>query len=273
MSTNVKNLTFPRDTVYSIIMIVLGGVVGITLLVGGIYHKEQKINLEGSKAFLSVIVPMAVLILILPNFTRSSPGPTFSKFQTFFYIFACLFLYLIFLVVQTVSHRKYFLLDDLDALKEESRKEKKFALYHGIMLIVSLLGVVFFAEKLSFSINYAIENFKTPKVVGGFIVASLVLLPESMTAIKAAIHNSLQKSMNILLGSVCATIGLTLPLLLSIGLLNNSSIILGLGQVEATLLLLTLLLCQITFSGTKTNILQGAAHLLLFLSYFIMMFD
>ncbi|WP_079254228.1 hypothetical protein [Methylacidiphilum kamchatkense] len=103
-----ENLTFARDTIYSVIMIILGGMIGTVLLVGGIYHKEQKINLEGARAFISVIVPLAVLILILPNFTRSTQGPTFSKFQTLFYIFACLFLYLLFLVVQTVRHRKYF---------------------------------------------------------------------------------------------------------------------------------------------------------------------
>ncbi|WP_048810013.1 calcium:proton antiporter [Candidatus Methylacidiphilum infernorum] len=273
MSSGEKNLTFPRDTVYSIIMIVLGGMVGTTLLVGGIYHKEQKINLEGAKAFLSVIVPMAVLILILPNFTRSSPGPTFSRFQTLFYLFACVFLYLLFLVVQTISHRRYFFLDDGDDLEQAVHREKIVPFHHGLMLIVSLLFVVFFAEKLSIAINFGIEKLKIPKVVGGFIVALLVLLPESMSAINAAIHNSLQRSMNILLGSVCATIGLTLPLLLSISLLKNDTILLGLGQVEATLLVLTLLLCQITFSGAKTNILQGAAHLLLFFSYLIMMFD
>ncbi|MBW6414123.1 hypothetical protein KZZ20_01085 [Methylacidiphilum fumariolicum] len=271
-----ENLTFARDTIYSVIMIILGGMIGTVLLVGGIYHKEQKINLEGARAFISVIVPLAVLILILPNFTRSTPGPIFSKFQTLFYMFACLFLYLLFLVVQTVRHRKYFFLDEMEANplpREKIDPKASFPLYHVLMLVVSLLFVVFFAEKLAFPIEYAIEKMKAPKVVGGFLIALLVLLPESLTAIEAAICNGLQRSVNILLGSVCATIGLTLPLILAFSLLKSSSLILGLGQVEATLLVLTLLLCQITFSGGKTNILQGAVHLLLFFSYLIMMFD
>ncbi|CAI9086503.1 Ca2+/H+ antiporter (fragment) [Methylacidiphilum fumariolicum SolV] len=157
--------------------------------------------------------------------------------------------------------------------REKIDPKASFPLYHVLMLVVSLLFVVFFAEKLAFPIEYAIEKMKAPKVVGGFLIALLVLLPESLTAIEAAICNGLQRSVNILLGSVCATIGLTLPLILAFSLLKSSSLILGLGQVEATLLVLTLLLCQITFSGGKTNILQGAVHLLLFFSYLIMMFD
>ena len=86
-------------------------------------------------------------------------------------------------------------------------------------------------------------------------------------------HNQLQRSVNILLGSVLATIGLTIPAVLIIGLITGKTVYLGLGTVDTILLLLLLALSTITFSNNRTNALLGAVHLLLFLAYLMLMFE
>jgi Ca2+:H+ antiporter len=140
------------------------------------------------------------------------------------------------------------------------------------MLIVYLLTVVLLAEKLAIPLDNSIEQFGMPQAFGGAIIAALVLAPEGLGAIHATLNNHLQRSVNILLGSVLATIGLTIPAVLTIGLLTKRSVILGVQGGNLPLLLLTLAVSLVTFASGRTNVLQGCIHLLLFAVFLLLIF-
>ena len=280
MVTCGDNPTLARDTMYAVIMIALNGMVGVTLLLGGLRHREQQYNLQGANAFLAVIVPLAILGLVLPNYTHSTDDPSFSTAQAAFMIVLSVGIYAVFLGIQTVRHRSHFLqpqleLDDSVAgtVSEHSILNLRSTPYHAVMLILYLLPLVVLAKKLAYPIDHGIDVLGFPHALGGFIVAILILSPEALSAVQAALKNQLQRSINIFLGSVLATISLTIPAVLIIGMLSGEHVILGLTGEETLMLLTTLLVSILTFASGRTNVLQGAVHILLFLAYIMLIFD
>jgi Ca2+:H+ antiporter len=270
-----NNPTSARDAMFGVIMIMLNGMIGIALLLGGLRFGEQQYNLQGANAYLVVIIPLAALGMALPDFTISTLAPTFSSYQAAFLLVITFGLYGIFLLVQTTRHRRYFEdpgPDEPFNCKTASNLIIRSTPTHILLLIACLLPVVLLSEQLARPIDYGIEVLGAPTALGGFLVAILVLAPEAMGGIRAAMNNHLQRSVNIILGSVLSTIGLTIPAVLGIGLLTGKSVILGLPSSEVTLLFVTLLVSMATFSGNRTNILQGAVHILLFLVYIMLIF-
>jgi Ca2+:H+ antiporter len=266
-----------RDTMFGIVMIVLNGMIGIALLLGGLRHHEQEYNLQGANAFLTLIVPLTVLGLILPNFTKASAGPTLSVFQSVFLAIISIGIYSLFLIIQNWRHREYFVkpakVVEHAAPGHAAHIETNSITYHALFLVMYLLPVVVLAEEIALPIDHGIEVLHAPLALGGFLVAALILSPESLSATRAALANDLQRSINILLGSVLASIGLTIPAVLTIGLVTGKTIVLGLDPADSLLLVLTLAVCALTFTSNRTNVLLGAVHLLLFFAYVMLIFE
>ncbi len=279
MLSEKGNASLARDAMFAVIMIVLNGMVGCSLLLGGLRYHEQTYNLRGANAFLAVIVPLAVLGLVLPNFTVSSPGPTFSPLQAAFLALMSIALYGVFLAIQNSRHRDYFIVprsgdpSDRPGWRNPPGDEGGSVARHTLLLVVNLLPVVLLSKQIAVPINYAIHELRAPSALGGLLVSVLVLSPESLGAARAALANQLQRSVNLLLGSVLASISLTIPAVLAVGFVTSRTVVLGLGAVDMTLLLLTLGVSTLTFASARTNVLQGAVHLLLFLAYLMLMFE
>jgi len=263
-----------RDTLFAVVMIILNGMVGLSLLLGGWRHREQQYNLQGANAYLSVIIPLAVLSLMLPNYTVTTPGPTLSSVQEGFLALMALGLYGTFLAIQTNRHRLYFTLGEATEDGQESPHSTPRSLKaHAVLLAAHMLPVVFLAEQLAQPLDYLIGAAHAPLALGGLLIATLVATPEAIGAVRAAKANHLQRSVNISLGSVLATIGLTVPTMLVISHLTGKSLVLGLEHGNLVLLPLTLIVSIITFASGRTNILQGAVHLLLFAAYVMLIFQ
>lgn len=193
-------------------------------------------------------------------------------------IFVCLGLYSVLLGVQTVRHRHYFVGPRIAETTTESGTEPASAVagsvpLHGALLILHLLPVVVLAEEMGIPLNHMIESVGAPEALGGFVIAIMILLPETVSSLRASILDNVQRSINISLGSAAASIGLTIPAVLAVGMLMGHGLELGLGGVDQVMLMLTLLLSLITFGSGRTNILQGAVHLVIFFAYFVLIFD
>jgi Ca2+:H+ antiporter len=221
MSHGANNPTLARDTMFAVAMIILNGMVGLSLLVGGWRHREQQYNLQGANAYLGVIIPLAVLSLVMPDFTQTTPGPILSHEQDIFLVLVGLGLYSTFLAVQTRRHRGYFRFDADGAHEQgagyaDTRQPgltlgPRALLVHTALLIGYILPVVFLAEQFAHPADYLIETLRAPAALGGVIIAALVATPEAIGGVRAALANHLQRSINIFLGSVLSTIGLTIP--------------------------------------------------------------
>jgi Ca2+:H+ antiporter len=276
MLHGANNPTLARDAMFAVIMIALNGLVGLSLLLGGLRHHEQHYNLQGANSYLNVIMALAVLGLILPNFTTSTSGPTFSTAQEIFLVVTSASLYAIFLLIQTMRHSHYFM-ESQDVVVRPApahhQLQMRSTAYHAVMLVIYLVAVVLLAEKFAIPLDNSIEQFGMPQAFGGAIIAALVLAPEGLGAIRATLSNQLQRSVNILLGSVLASIGLTIPAVLTIGLITKRSVELGVQGGNFPLLLLTLAVSVVTFTSAKTNVLQGCVHLLLFAVFLLLIFS
>lgn len=280
MLTGSENPTLGRDMMFSVLMIVLNGMVGLSLLLGGFRHVEQSFNLQGANAFLAVLTPLAVLSLILPNFTQSTPDPSFTVPQSEFLVVVTLGLYGVFLAMQTVRHREYFTAPERASWsgEEPPDHEREGAAIHSLpfhvaMLFGYMIPIVLLSKKLAVIIDFGIAEVGAPAAFGGLVVAVLVLAPELITALRAALANQLQRSINISLGSALATIGLTVPAVLVIGIVTKNEVVLGLSPVETLMLCLTLFVSFINLSGGRSNVMQGVIHLILFAAYIVLLFD
>jgi len=269
-----NNPTLVRDTLFAIVMIILGGMIGGSLLLGGWRHQEQHYNLQSANAYLGVIIPITVFALILPNFTITTPGPTLSFAQQLFLGVMSLGLFGTFLAIQTGRHRGYFISDGDDPTESPKLPRAAPSLrWHAALLLAYIVPVVFLAEQLANPIDYFIETLKAPPLLGGVIIAMLVATPEAIGATRSAMANRLQRSINISLGSVLSTIGLTVPAMLAISHFTKHEVYLGLDKANNVLLLLTLGVCVVTFASGRTNILQGAVHVMLFAAFLMLIFQ
>ncbi|MGH8633725.1 MAG: calcium:proton antiporter [Burkholderiales bacterium] len=273
MYTGKGNATFARDAMFAVVMIVMNGMIGLALVLGGLRHHEQTYNLQGANAFLAVIVPITVLCLVLPNFTVTTPGPTLSGPQALFLVIMSVALYGVFLTIQNLRHRDYFIAPGASGKRHSHVEGFRSSPFHGSLLIAHLLPVVLLAKQLAVPINHGIHALQAPAALGGLLVSTLVLLPESVGAVRAALANELQRSVNLLLGSVVATISLTIPAVLVIGFVTGQEVVLGLLPTDMVLLVLTLAVSTLTFASARTNVLLGAVHLLLFLAYLMLLYD
>lgn len=279
MSTGDPKPALARDTMYSVVMLVLNGFLGLSLLLGAIRHDQQRFNLQSSNSFLVMIMPMTVLSLVLPTFTRSTQGPTLTPFQMAFLSVLSIGIYGVFLIFQNRLHREFFI--DAEAAREavgyprhpEHGAGSGSPLKHGMFLVLYGIPLVLLAKQMATPLDLLVGRVGAPNAVGGLVMAILVLTPESIAAIRAALGNELQRSVNILLGSVLASIGLTVPLVIAVSLATGRQLLLGLDNPEIVMLALTLVTSMLTLSLPRTNLLLGAVHLLLFGAFLMLVFD
>ena len=260
--------TLARDTLYATVMIVLNGIVGACVILGGLRHGQQGFHVLGATAFLTVLITTATLTMVLPVYTSSVRGPVFTPGQLVFVSVAALALYGVFLFVQTVRHRDYFLpkADTDDEEAHAAPPSTRMTLISVALLLVGLTAVVLLAKALSYPIESTVRSLGVaqPAALVGAIVAAMVLLPECAAAIQAARSNRLQTSLNLALGSGLASISLTIPAVAAVSLWLGQPLVLGLGGKETILLLLTFLVSALTLGGGRTTVLHGAVHLVIF---------
>jgi Ca2+:H+ antiporter len=258
-----------RDTVFAEVMIILNGMVGLCLILGGTRHREQEFGLYGVSAALATLATLSVLTLVLPNAT-GMPGPYYSPSHLAFVGVVSLVLYLVFAFVQTVRHPEYFML----ALNDQSDDHAHAAVpgslptaISAVLLLACLAIVVLGSHDLAPSIEAGIAAAGAPPAVLGVIIGLIVLLPESLAALKAALADRLQISLNLTIGSALASIGLTIPTVAALSLINGWTLALGLDLREMILLMLSLIVATLSLGTGRTTVLQGAVHLVIFAVY------
>lgn len=264
----------PRDTIYAAVMIICSGVVGICVLVGGLAHREQTFRVEGAGAGLAALIVMSALTLVLPAFKVDTPGGMLSKSQLAFVAVTSAALWAIFVFTQTVRHRDYFIPVTATANPEVHAEPPTIpeAWASFGLLLVSLVAVVGLAKMLSPTIELAVEAAGAPRAAIGIVIATLVLLPETWAATRAARADRLQTSMNLAVGSALASIGLTVPVVVLAAIAFGLPLILALEPRDIVLLAVTLLVSTVTLGTGRTHMMQGAVHLVIFAAFLFLAF-
>ena len=269
-----NNPTLARESVFSTVMIICGGVVGFCLTFGGLRHRHQELKRQGTNAYLALLTALAVLTLILPNYTLAVGHGSFSPAQLVFVSVLSVLLYGSFVYAQMGLHREDFV-EELIEPKERRHIGAKGSISGNVLfLFVGLAGVVLLAEVIAAGVEDALQALQVHQadaIVGAFI-ATLVLMPESLAAVRASLNNELQRSLNIALGSACATIGLTIPAVSVASLITGKELTLGLGSGDTVLLLLALAVSILSFGTGRTTFLTGLVHLVVFCAYVFLIF-
>lgn len=265
--------TVARDTVFSALMIVLNCVIGLCLILGGRRHHEQTFQLNAASAALAVLGTLGTVVMVLPNFVNTAGPQQFSSVQLLVVGAVSLILYAMFVFVQTIKHRDYFMdMPEDDASVEQASPElpsSRVTLVSAAMLPVSLLVVILLAKVLSHPLESLVAAAGLPQAVVGVVIATLVLLPEGIASIRAALLNRLQNSVNLVLGSALASIGMTIPVVAAVAVLTDRRLALGLSPASTVLLLLTLFVSTITLGTGRTTVLQGAVHIGIFVVFLL----
>ncbi|WP_344330689.1 ionic transporter y4hA [Kitasatospora putterlickiae] len=267
-----KSATLARDTVFAAVMITCNGILGLSIVVAARKHRVAVFNAEGTGAALACIGTLATLSLVLPTFTTSSPGPQFSPAQLAFAATASLVLYGLFVSTLAFRHREYFLPVTAEGKVVEEEEHaapptRRATLVSLALLGVALVSVVGLAKGVSPTIESAVQSAGLPNSVVGVVIALLVLLPETIAALRAAKRNRVQTSLNLALGSALASIGLTIPAVAVASFWLSGPLVLGLDSSHLVLLTLTLVVGTLTVIPRRATPLQGAVHLAILAAY------
>jgi Ca2+:H+ antiporter len=266
VSGGPETATLARDTVFAAVMITCNGIVGISLLVGALRERVADFNAEGTATALATVSTLAVLTLVLPTFTTSGPGSEFSTSQLVFVAVASLALYGLFVVIQTVRHRDYFLPAGGDVEHADPPTDRAARVSLGL-LVVALVAVVGLAKLESPAIEDAVEAIGAPQSAVGVVIALLVLLPETLAAVRNARRNRVQTSFNLALGSAMASIGLTIPAIAIASIWIDGPLVLGLGATQMVLLAITVVVASLTVLPGRATVQEGGVHLVLFFAF------
>jgi Ca2+:H+ antiporter len=266
--------TLARDAVFAAMMIIVNGVVGVCLLVGGLRHREQEFRVDGAAPGLAALTALCTLALVLPAVTGSTSGSGQDAAQLWFAAACALALWAVFVFFQTVRHRDYFLPPERAADPEVHAPPPSVAAawWSLAQLLAALVGVVGLAKALSPLVQQAVVAFGAPQLVVGVVVSMIVMLPETLAAVRAALNDRLQTSINLALGSALACIGLTIPCVVLIAQLAGLPLTLGLDAKELVLLAVSFLVASFTLGTGRTTLMQGAVHLVLFAAFLFVAF-
>ena len=272
-----KTEALARDTVFAAVMIACNGIVGLSLVIMAVREPLVVLNNEGAGAVLAEVAALTTLSLVLPSFATSSPGPTFSSGQLVFAAVASLALYALFVFVQTVRHREFFLPPNEEAAEEGAAQDpaeppmphdepptQREALVSFALLVVALVGVVGLAKVVSPSVESAVRGAGLPAAVVGVVIALVVLGPETLAAGRAARQGQIQTSLNLALGSAMASIGLTIPAIAVATIWLEGPLVLGLAATQVVLLALTVAVGILTLTNGRATVLSGGLHLVVF---------
>lgn len=276
VSSDSDTSTLARDTVFAAVMITCNGVIGISLLVGALHRQFATFNAEGTATALATVLTLTTLSLVLPEFTTSKPGPEFSASQLAFAAVSSLALYGVFVFVQTVRHRDQFVPEaaasEADS-EEEHRPSRREAQASLALLLVALVAVVGLAKVESPAIEDGIEAIGAPLSAVGVVIALLVLLPETLAAVRNARRDRVQTSFNLGLGSAMASIGLTIPAIAIASIWVEGPLILGLGETQLVLLVITAVVGALTVLPGRATVQEGCVHLVLFAAFLFLAFN
>ena len=262
------------DTVFAVVLITCNGIIGASLLVAAFRNRIPSFNAEGAGAALATVAALATLTLVVPTYTTSTPGPTLTSAQLTFAALASLVLYGLFVFVQAIRHREFFVhegeAEDAYDTDEETEPSGREALSSLAVLVVALIGVVGLAKTVAPNIREATDAAGLPPAFVGVIIAALILLPEGATAVRAAWDDRLQASMNLALGSAMASIGLTIPVIAVVSVIIDTPLLLGLAPVQVVLLALTMFVAALTITPGRSTVMQGGVHLVLFVGFIVL---
>ncbi|HEY5995277.1 MAG TPA: calcium:proton antiporter [Gallionellaceae bacterium] len=256
------NATLARDTVFSAVMFDINGILGLAAIIGGLKHGQTRYNISSANSYVAMLLVAISIGMFVPDFVPIDKWKIYSVFS----IGVMAVMYLSFLRLQTVEHRTFF--EYSTETDEESHDESHSpTLLHIGLMIAAIVLVGLLSEVLSALLDAALTGSALPKTLPAVLVALISASPEILTALRAALHNRMQTTVNIALGASLATVLLTLPVIEAIALFKGQPIVMALTPVQGGLLLVTFLTVMNNLHDGETNAIEGISNFALFAAF------
>ena len=256
------NPTLARDTVFAAVMFDINGILGLAAILGGLKHGSAKYNVDSANSYIAMLLVAIGIGMFLPDFVPDVQW----RFYSIFSMCVMAVMYIAFLRLQTVEHRRFF--EYSAETDEEAHDEVNSpnSLHVGLMLgAIVLVGLL--SEVLSVLLDAGLSGSSLPKAIPAVLVALISACPEILTALKAAQQNRMQTTVNIALGASLATVLLTLPVIELIALFSGERIDMALTPVQGGMFLLTFLTVMNNLHDGETNAIEGVSHFALFAAF------
>lgn len=281
-----EHATIARDSVMAVAMIIMNLVIGLALLLGGLRHRGMAHNRTGTSAYLSMLVVLVALAFGLPALIGADGSYTTG--QEIPIIVLTLVLYAFFLYRQMGAQASDFTEVDPRLLQSAERQEKAEdtggirqvlaehrteVLVRLGLLVVTVIPIVLLSHDMAALLDDGLGRLGAPVALAGVVIAGIVFLPESITAVRAALGGEAQRVNNLCHGALVSTVGLTIPAVLIIGMLTGQTVVLAESPANLLMLGVTLLLSVTTFAAKRVTAMHGAAHLVTFAVYVIVLFS
>lgn len=290
MSGPGENPAIGKNSIFSVMMIIMNLVIGLCILLGGLKYGEQEYNSQGTMSYIAMIIMLGGIGMMLPNTIIGAAPGVFSNFQAIMFSCLIIVLYGFFLLLQIKGYRhlyvqpkqgfmeilftqRHTLITSENTASQTSDNNKKEIWIRSIVLIAMILPIVLLSHFMAVVVDFGIHATKLPPFLGGVLIAIIVFIPESITAIKAALNNEFQRAVNLCHGAFVSTVGLTIPAVLIAGVMTSKTVMFGLNPTEIILFVITLLLSVMTFLGKRTTPIVGIMHLVLFFVFIILIFN
>ena len=278
--------TIGKDSIFSVMMIILNLVMGICLVAGGLKYGEQEYNAQGALSYLSMILLLGGTSMVLPNFIIGAGDGSFTPFQAVFISGSIAIVYAIFLKFQMKEYRYMYVQPNLGKMENQYKKAERNTdsttekggvevetIIRTLVLVACIVPIIILSGPMATVVNYGIETAKLPLQLGGLLIAIIVFTPESITAIKAARNNELQRAVNLCHGAFVSTVGLTVPAVLITSLVTGKTVLFGMSNTEMILFFITFAISLVSFLGKRTSPMLGVIHLMLFAIFTMLIFN
>ncbi|ASW08177.1 calcium:proton antiporter [Rhizobium sp. 11515TR] len=272
MMSGESSPTLVRDTIYAAVMLDINGILGLAALLGGLKHGEQPYNDDSSRTYGVMILTAMGISMIVPEFIPDAKWHYYSAFT----IVAMIALYALFLRMQVGKHSYFF-------SYSYPRTEKKIAAgeaeeHHeedstATSIVTILIGVVLIgtlAEFMSVFMDTGLKGTGAPPAIAAIVVAAISAAPEILTALRAALRNRMQATVNIALGASLSTVILTVPVMEAIALYTGQPFIMAMSPVQTVMVMITLIVAAINLNDGETNAIEGMTHFILFATFIML---
>ena len=281
-----EHTTIGRDSVMAVSMIIMNLVIGVSLVVGGLKHGGIAHNRVGASAYLAMLTVLVALAFGLPAAIGSDGSYTTGQAIPIAGITVVLYVFFLFRQMgaqaddfREVDPRFTQRTPDLSAdaaaapsVTQVMREHRWELITRVIVLVVTVLPIVRLSHDMAALLDDGLGRAGAPVALAGLLIAMIVLLPESITSIRAALMGEMQRVSNLCHGALVSTVGLTIPAVLIIGMLTDQRVVLAESPVSLMLLGITLVLSVATFSAKRVTAMHGAAHLAVFAVYGLALF-
>ncbi|OAV59884.1 calcium:proton antiporter [Enteractinococcus helveticum] len=276
--------TIARDSVMAVSMIILNLVVGLALIVGGLRHAKLRVNRTGVGAYLGILLPLLTVGLVLPAFIGDDGQ--YSVGQAIPIVAMTILVYGLFLYFQTGRQRTDFqeptvsanldpaergtvTTEQRSSIGQILRVHRSEILARTLLLVATVLPIVLLSHDMATYLDTLLDRAGAPVALSGIVIATIVFLPETVTTVRAAAAGEMQRVSNLCHGALVSTVGLTIPVVLIIGMVTGQSVILGESPAHMILLAVSLLLTFASFLGGRATAVHGMAHLMIFSVYIL----